>query len=88
LRRQKTDEFAALSRRSRDEKPIARFGCLLSSEPYRSVFPSHPARQRRKLFCLLFSIFCPLNPIAWFFHLIRRDSAASSSVFCPLSSIF
>jgi hypothetical protein len=43
-RRQKTDKFAALSRRVREEKPIARF------------FLPHPARQRRKLLCLLSSL--------------------------------
>ncbi|MDR2787772.1 MAG: hypothetical protein LBD06_05335 [Candidatus Accumulibacter sp.] len=46
MRGQKTDEYAALSRRVREEKPSDGF-----------------------------------------FHLPRRHPAASSSVFCPLSSV-
>ncbi|MDR2787907.1 MAG: hypothetical protein LBD06_06045 [Candidatus Accumulibacter sp.] len=49
MRRQKTDELAALSRRVGEEKPSDGF------------FPSPPARQRRKPICLLSSVFCPLK---------------------------
>ncbi|MDR2787120.1 MAG: hypothetical protein LBD06_01925, partial [Candidatus Accumulibacter sp.] len=51
------------------ENPIARF------------FLPHPARQRRKLICLLSAIVCPLKLSS------VRYRLSSETVFCPLSSV-
>ncbi|MDR2787003.1 MAG: hypothetical protein LBD06_01340 [Candidatus Accumulibacter sp.] len=60
LRGQKTDELAALSRRSEDRKPSAgfrgqRFERTEDRETERSVFRPHSGAKRRKLICLLSS---------------------------------
>ncbi|MDR2787268.1 MAG: hypothetical protein LBD06_02695 [Candidatus Accumulibacter sp.] len=50
LRRQMTDELAALHAGAR-------------TETEHSVFPFSPGAKRRKTICLLFSVFCPLSSV-------------------------